>query len=296
MKGILVFSLLLLLGSCSPKPTTDDLKARIETILQQQKGEFALAFKDLASGEEVLINEHLQFHAASTMKTPVMIEVFNQAAAGKFSLTDSITVSTEFASIVDSTFTLSPEDDSEHDLYSLAGGKTTIADLVDRMITRSSNLATNILVDLVKASNVTQTMRDLGAKEILVLRGVEDGKAYRAGLNNKTNAYDLMVIFEKLAQGQVVGTEASAEMIRVLSGQEFNTIIPAKLPADVTVAHKTGWITGLNHDSGIVFLPDGKKYVVVILSHKLEDEERALSAMADVSFEIYRFVNGEFGK
>jgi len=64
----------------------------------------------------------------------------------------------------------------------------------------------------------------------------------------------------------------------------------------VTVAHKTGWITGLNHDSGIVFLPDGKKYVVVILSHKLEDEERALSAMANVSFEIYRFVSGEFGK
>jgi beta-lactamase class A len=293
MNRLIVFGLLFLLGACSRKPTTDDLTLKIQALLSQQKGEFAVAFKDLQTGEQVLINEHTLFHAASTMKTPVMIEVFKQASLRKFTLNDSVVVKTEFNSIVDSTFTLSPADDSEHELYLLAGRKTTVSDLVNRMITKSSNLATNILIDLVKASNVTQTMRDLGANEILVLRGVEDGKAYRAGLNNKTSAYDLMIIFEKMARGETVSDEASAEMIRVLSDQEFNTIIPAKLPREVTVAHKTGWITGLNHDSGIVFLPDGRKYVLVILSHKLEDEPAALSAMADVSAAVYAFVTGD---
>lgn len=291
-KQSFVLLLVVLTCACSPKPDTNQLKSEIQAILDQQKGEFAIAFKDLDTGDQLLINEHQMFHAASTMKTPVMIEVYQQAMAGKFALTDSAVVKTEFNSIVDSTFTLSPEDDSEHALYSLAGKKTTISDLVYRMITLSSNLATNILIDIVGATNVTQTMRDLGAKEILVLRGVEDGKAYRAGLNNKTSAYDLMIIFEKMALGKTVSPEASDEMIKVLSAQEFNTIIPAKLPKDVKVAHKTGWITGLNHDSGIVFLSDGRKYVLVILSHKLEDEESAIAAMSEVSARIYAFVAG----
>jgi beta-lactamase class A len=282
--------LLVLAASCTSGPTTESLRLELERLLQTQEGEFAIAFKDLATGEEILINEHVMFHAASTMKTPVMIEVFKQAEQGRFSMTDSILVKTEFNSIVDSTFALSPDDDSEHDLYALAGKKTTVSDLVFRMITLSSNLATNILIDLVGASNVTQSMRDLGATDILVLRGVEDGKAYRAGLNNKTSAYDLKLIFEKLAKNETVSSEADEEMIRILSAQEFNTIIPARLPKEVKVAHKTGWITGLNHDSGIVFLPDGRKYVVVILSHKLKDEEKAIAAMSEASKKIYEFV------
>jgi beta-lactamase class A len=284
---------LALITGCSDKPTTEQLKGDVESILNAQRGEFAVAFKDLTTGQHVFINERLMFHAASTMKTPVMIEVYNQAGKGLFRLADSIPVSTEFKSIVDSTFTLSPNDDSEHTLYGLAGRKTTVSDLVYRMITLSSNLATNILIDLVGATNVTQTMRDMGANDILVLRGVEDGKAYRAGLNNKTNAYDLMLIYEQLAQGRVVSEAASKEMIDILSAQEFNTIIPAKLPKEVKVAHKTGWITGLNHDSGIVFLPNGKKYVVVILSHKLQDEEQAVEAMGEVSRKIYEFASTE---
>lgn len=284
-------SILFLLASCADKPTTESLKEEIESILKSQQGEFAVSFKDIATGQQLLINEHLMFHAASTMKTPVMIEVFKQAAEGKFKLTDSVTVTTEFNSIVDSTFTLSPNDDSEHELYGLTGKKTTVNDLVYRMITLSSNLATNILIELVGATNVTQTMREMGANEILVLRGVEDGRAYRAGLNNQTSAYDLMLIYEQLALGKVVNESASQQMIDILSAQEFNTIIPAKLPREVKVAHKTGWLTGLNHDSGIVYLPGEKKYVLVILSHKLQDEEQAIEAMSDVSRKIYEFAS-----
>jgi len=163
-------------------------------------------------------------------------------------------------------------------------------ELVYDMIIVSSNLATNIIIELVDAKKVTQSMRDLGAKDIQVMRGVEDDKAFAQGLNNTVTAYDLMLIFEKMANGETVSKQASDAMIDILLDQKFNTIIPAKLPADVKVAHKTGSITGVHHDSGIVFLPDGRKYVLVILSKNLEDEEAATDGMASVSEIIYRHV------
>ena len=273
--------------SCEKK---QDITKQLTDSLNQTKGNFALAFKDLQTGKEILINEHRMFHAASTMKTPVMIEIFKQSQAGKFSIHDSVLIKTEFNSIVDSTFSLTPADDSDSTLYAVAGQKRPIDELTYKMIIRSSNLATNILINLVGAKNVTQSMRDFGANDIQVLRGVEDGKAFRAGLNNKTSAYDLMVIFSAIASGKAVNQEASDDMIKILLDQEFNDIIPARLPEDVKVAHKTGWITGLNHDSGIIMLPDGRRYVLVILSDSVEDEKAAKENMATASKMIYDYL------
>lgn len=272
--------------------TPDQLKLKINAELVKQKGTFAVAFKDLGSGEELVINEHLSFHAASTMKTPVLIETYKQAAAGKFSIADSILVKNKFKSIADrSAYTLDPASDSETDLYTKIGTKLPVYDLLYRMIIESSNLATNLIIELTGAENVTETMRKLGAKDIRVLRGVEDTKAYEKGLNNTTTAYDLMLIFANMAEGKTVNKESSDAMLRILLDQKFNDKIPAKLPADVKVAHKTGSITGVNHDSGIVFLPDGRKYVLVLLSKDIEDEKAAVNAMANVSGMIYEYFN-----
>jgi beta-lactamase class A len=158
------------------------------------------------------------------------------------------------------------------------------------MIISSSNLATNMVIELVNARHVTQTMRQLGANRIQVLRGVEDTKAFEKGFNNITTANDLMVIFEKMARGEIVDSAASQAMINILLNQQFNEIIPARLPKDVKVAHKTGNISHVQHDSGIVFLPNGKKYVLVLLSKNLQNEEQAKKAMAEVSEMIYQYV------
>jgi beta-lactamase class A len=266
------------------------LLKQVQTTLTQQKGFFAVAFKDLQTGETMLWNEHEMFHAASTMKTPVMIEVYKQVAAHKFSLTDSVLIKNEFKSIVDgSSYILNPADDSQQDLYKLIGTKLPLSELVYQMIIMSSNLATNIIMELVDGRKVTETMRTLGAKDILVLRGVEDGKAFAQGLNNTTTAYDLMLIFEKMVQGRIVSKTASEAMIKILLDQTHNTLIPALLPKEVKVAHKTGTITGVHHDSGIVFLPGGRKYVLVILSMGLEDDAAATTAMAKISEMIYAY-------
>jgi beta-lactamase class A len=224
------------------------------------------------------------------MKTPVMIEVYKQAEEGKLALTDSILIKDEFKSIVDgSPYKLSSSDDSYAPIYEQIGKKATLSSLVYDMITASSNLATNIVIELVDPKKVTQTMRDFGAKDILVLRGVEDTKAFQAGLSNKVTAYDLMLIFEKIATGTAVSKQASDSMRDILLEQDFNTIIPAKLPAGTKVAHKTGWITGLHHDSGIVYPENGSPYVLVLLSRNMDDEKAGIEAMANVSKLIYDY-------
>lgn len=291
-----VFHALLLLmwfaasSSCTRSNLTE-LENKIKKSLKTEEGTFAVAFKDLATSETLLINAKERFHAASTMKTPVLIEIYKQAQSGKFSLGDSILVENEFYSIVDgSLYSMSIDEDSKAELYDKIGTKQAIADLANDMITASSNLATNILIGLVGAKNVTQSMRELGAPDIEVLRGVEDIKAFELGMSNTTTAYDLMTIYEKLAKGEIVDQTASKEMIDILMDQEFKDMIPAKLPEGVKVAHKTGSITGVHHDSGIVYLPDGRKYVLVLLSKELEDFEAGTEMLAGVSRMIYDFV------
>jgi len=278
--------------------TLTQLEADIKAEFAKTEGDFAIAFRNLqAPEEELLINANESFHAASTMKTPVLLEVYKQAGAGTFDLDDSLVVKNEFKSIVDSSlYSLSPEDDSYSLLYEQVGQSQSIRDLSYNMIIASSNLATNIVIELVGAQNVTQTLRDMGANDIEVLRGVEDIKAYRAGLSNSTTAHDLMLMFEQIAQGKAVSEEASQEMIDILLDQKFNKMIPAKLPDDVKVAHKTGWISGLHHDSGIVFLPDGRKYVLVLLSKNLSDEDAGVETLATISKMVYDYMTQSVAK
>ncbi|HEU0109623.1 MAG TPA: serine hydrolase [Flavisolibacter sp.] len=267
----------------------DELKKVIQKELDIANTRFGVAFKDLQTGEILFINENENFHAASTMKTPVLVELFKQSAQGNFSMDDSIVIKNSFKSIVDgSSYSLTEEDDSEKELYTQVGAKKTIASLAYDMIIQSSNLATNILIELVQPANVMNTLHQLGATHMKVLRGVEDNKAYQKGMNNTTTALDLLLIFEQIANEQLVSAAACRAMINILLDQKFNEIIPAHLPGTVKVAHKTGSITGIQHDSGIVFLPDGKKYVLVLLSQfQPADEKKVIQAMANVSKHFY---------
>ena len=287
-----VLAAVIVVASCNTsKKALKTLQSDIEKELSGKKGTFAVAFKDLKTGRQINLKDKETFHAASTMKTPVMIEVYKQAGEGKFSLNDSIELKNEFKSIVDgSSFSLDSTDDSEFELYKHIGEKRTIAALLYQMIIVSSNFATNLIIEKVGAKNVTNSMRQLDAKDIEVLRGVEDNKAFEKGLINTTTAHDLMLIFEKIAKGQAVNADASQAMVNILLDQKFNEIIPALLPSDVKVAHKTGSITHVHHDSGIVILPDGRKYVLVLLSKDWDDEKLTIQTMANISLLIYKYV------
>lgn len=268
------------------------LKQNIENELASTSGTFAVAFQEVGNNEnKILINETIIFHAASTMKTPVMIEVFKQAGEGKFSLDKSIIVKNEFKSIVDgSSYNLDLSSDSDDKLYSLIGQKQKIYDLVYDMITVSSNLATNLLIELVGANKIYQTMKKLGLENLKVLRGVEDIKAYELGLNNTTDALSLMKLYLLIAEKKILTEKNCDAMIKILLDQKFNDKIPKYLPSDVKVAHKTGSISRVEHDSGIVFLPDGKQYVIVVLSKDLDDATKGRETIARISKLIYDYI------
>ncbi|SIO02802.1 serine hydrolase [Algoriphagus halophilus] len=276
--------------SCQKKPIEiPSLRENVLAQLDSIQGDVAVAYINLADPSDTLmIRASEEFHAASTMKVPVMIELYKQQEEGKLDLSDSIVLVNEFKSIVDgSPYSMDIGDDSDDVIYSKIGTTVSINDLTYSMITVSSNLATNVLIELVDAKNVTATMRTLGADKIEVLRGVEDQKAYDLGLSNSTTANDLMMIMKAIAEDQA-GTPADCEeMISILKDQQFNEIIPFYLPKDVTVAHKTGSITGVHHDAGIVYLPDGRSYVLVLLSKNLEDFDKGTNQLAKVSKLIY---------
>ncbi len=283
-------------AACQTNPNQDKLTTlaqQIEVRLAKVPGEFGVAFQHLEKpGDSLFLNADTPFHAASTMKTPVMVEVFRQANDGKFSLQDSLLLTNSFASIVDgSPYQLDTADDSGQDLYHHLGEQRTVRQLVYDMITYSSNLATNLLIQKVGAQQVTKTMQAMGVAGIQVLRGVEDQKAFDQGLNNTVTARGLAVLFAQIAQRKTVGHAASNEMEAILLDQKFNDIIPAQLPKEVRVAHKTGEIKGVRHDSGVVMLPNGEQYVIVLLSRKLTDPAAGVAAMAEVSAMIYAHVH-----
>ena len=276
-----------------PPLQNTELAEKINQLVRESGAEtVGVAYADLATGKEVLINPDVHFHAASTMKVPVMMEIFRQAAAGKISLDQRIPVKNDFASIVDgSHYSLTPDSDSDPSLYTKIGQSETIRDLIRLMITVSSNLATNILIERVNAERVMELMHTIGANDIRVLRGVEDGKAFQKGLNNTTTARDLMIIMRRIAERRAVSAKASDEMVKVMLAQKFNEGIPAGLPPNVKVSHKTGSITKINHDAAIVFPPGRKPYVLVVLTRGIEDEKRAHSLIADISRVVYEASN-----
>src|SRR5438067_2654600 len=167
--------------------------ARLDSLRRAAPDAFVgVAWRDLGSGTWLDVNGDSAFHAASTMKVPVMIELMRQTDRGALSLDQDILLVNQFGSIVDgSRYTLDPGDDSDSAAYGLVGRRVPVRELMRRMIVRSSNLATNALIALADPVKVTATAASLGATRTRVLRGVEDDKAYQRGLNNVTTAHDL---------------------------------------------------------------------------------------------------------
>lgn len=275
----------LLALSQSRDSVVEQIRARISAEPGAQVG---VAYIDLASGDTLFLNADTSFHAASTMKVPVMIELFRRANTGSFRMDQGLLMVNQFASIVDgSPYSLDVGSDSDSTLYRRIGQRVRVDTLLRLMITRSSNFATNTLITLVGADAVTRSMRSLGAQRIQVLRGVEDGKAFEKGMNNTTTARDLATILRAIQEGKAASPAATHEMLTILLAQEFNEKIPAGLPPGTRVAHKTGEITAVSHDAAIIYPTGRKPYVLVVLTHGISDGTRASKLIADISAIVY---------
>jgi len=276
------------------QPSEPDAPALIHQRIAASGAQVGLFYINLSRPDTLAHDADVRMHAASTMKVPVMIQVFRDAEAGMFGLDDSIPVVNTFPSLVDgSPFSVTPDDDSDTTLYGRVGGRATVRELVELMITVSSNLATNILMERVGAGRVTATMRELGTDSIEVLRGVEDDKAYEAGMSNTTTARDLARIAAAIAQDRAASPPACREMEAVMARQRFNDGIPPGVPSDATVAHKTGEITRIDHDFGIVTAANGTRYALAVMVRGLDSQDSSSALIADLSRLVYeRAVGG----
>ena len=273
-----------LLAACTSAPRPD-LGAQLDRIIAAHPAQsIAVSYYDFRDGTTVERNAKETFHAASTMKVPVMLGIFEAVTRGELTLDQQVPVRNEFVSIFDgSRYSLEAREDSDNTLYEKAGSSVTLEELVRLMIVRSSNLATNLVIEKIGAPRVMALMQQIGAHDIKVLRGVEDDLAYRAGMNNTTTAHDLMLIFRTLGESRAISPAASEKMTEILLAQEHNDGIPAGLPPGTKMAHKTGSITEIAHDAGIVYRPDGSKYVLVVLTRgfkKHDDADKVMAAVA----------------
>ena len=267
----------------------DSLRASIgRRVAKVKDAVVGVAYRDLETGDTLFLNADDSFHAASTMKVPVMIELYRRVDARGLGLDQGILLVNQFGSIVDgSPYTLDSGSDSDSSAYGRIGSRVTVRELIDRMITRSSNLATNALIELIGAGRANATAHELGARNIRVLRGVEDTKAFDAGLNNTTTARDLATLLNAIEAGTAASRASCNAMRDVLLRQEFNYEIPAGLPPGTKVAHKTGFITGVLHDAAIVYPGRRKPFVLVVLTRGIPVEATARQLIVDISRMVY---------
>ena len=231
-------------------------------------------------------------HAASTMKLAVLLAVFRQIEHGELSLDSPVHVRNRFTSIVNQEpFMLDLTRDADPNVYGHLGKTLTVRELAYWMITRSSNLATNLLVEVVGVSTIQLALDELDIDGIRVLRGVEDQKAFEAGLNNEVTANGLLKLLRIIAEGKAYSKKACDEMLNIMLEQQYRSGIPAGLPKAARVAHKTGNISTVHHDAGIVYLDGRKPYVLVILTQFAAETGRG-TAVADVSRDIFNTIAG----
>jgi beta-lactamase class A len=280
-----LFAMLIGAQTVSAQDPVSALRERVASRIAGVPGAVVgVVFAELGGGPAFSLNPDSVFHAASTMKVPVMIEYFRGIDAGGIKRDQDLLLGTTFKSIVDgSAYQLDAGVDSDSSVFGRVGQRVPLRWLIERMIVRSSNLATNTLIEVLDAKKVDATARSLGTTTMKVLRGVEDGKAFQAGLNNQTSARDLAVLLEAIESGKAASKQSSREMIDILAAQEFNDEIPAGLPPGTRVAHKTGWITGVTHDAALVYPPGRKPYVLVVLTKGIRERPVAQKLIADIS-------------
>jgi beta-lactamase class A len=269
------------------------LNEELERLARESKARaIAVAVHDLESGLRFSLHGERWFHAASTIKVAVLLAIFRAADEGRLRLEDSLHVRNRFFSAADGLpFHLNTDSDAMPELYQAIGLTAKISALAEGMITASSNLATNLLLDFVGVEYARKVLRAAEVDGVELRRGVEDHAAHEKGINNEVTANGLVRLLSAL-RGGFLRSESKEQAIGILLEQRFNSMIPAGLPAHAAVAHKTGEISTACHDMGIVYLPEREPYVAVILTEFDSEAEGRRETVATVSEVIYRSVMG----
>jgi beta-lactamase class A len=259
-----------------------------KTARESEARAVAVALLDFESGFRFSLAGDRWFHAASTIKVAVLLAVLRAADEGRIRLEDPLHVRNRFIGAADGfPFRLDADSDAMPELYRAIGRTVKISDLAEGMIAESSNLATNLLLDLVGVEYARSALRDAQVTGVELRRAVEDHAAHEGGMDNQVTAEGLLTLLCAL-RGGFLSNESRDHAIRILLAQRFNSMIPAGLPAHATVAHKTGEISTACHDMGIVYLPERQPYIAVILTEFDPESDGRRETVAAISEMIHR--------
>ena len=274
------------------------LTRAVETIAAEAGAEaVAVAYYDQATETSWSCRGERWFHAASTIKVAVLIGLFAAVEEGRFRLDDRLHVRNRFPSVLDGTaYAIASSRDADGEVHAAIGKLMPIRRLAEAMIATSSNLATNLLLDLVGVEAARRAVEGLGVPGVELVRGVEDEPAHRAGIDNRVTANGLIGIFRSIEERRAVTPEASDQMLEILSRQAFRSGIPAGVPegerGDTRFAHKTGETSTVTHDAGLVYLPDRPPYALAILTQWAGEGGSRRETVARLSEVVYRHLTG----
>jgi beta-lactamase class A len=260
-------------------------KARLKTI--------AVAFYDYETSIRFSYQGDRWLHAASTFKAAVLFALLKAAEAGLLDLDDQLHVRNRFASIADgSLYRIQRDRDGDGTIHDRIGRSIRLIDLARTMIVRSSNLATNLLIDHLTLDFIVNTLRDAEVHGVAIRRGVEDLVAHEVGINNEATAEGLLSVFRLFVNENHLSGQYRQTALDILLAQEYNDMLPARLPAGTRTANKTGEISTHCHDAGVIF-PEGRKpYVTAIMTEVNPASEDPRRAVADMSAAIFRYIVG----
>ena len=265
---------------------------------QARVSALAVALYDYALDLRFSLQASRAFHAASTIKLAILFALFRAEETSRLRLTDRLHVRNRFRSQADgSPFFLAADRDGDPDLYKSIGRTASVRDLAETMIVRSSNLATNLLIDHLEVPFVTECLTAAGLDALRCVRGVEDEAAFARGLNNYVTADGLLEFFRRVHETRVLSAENRERLFDILFQQRFNAMLPAGIPdsAKARVAHKTGEISTVTHDAGMIFLPGRAPYVLVVLTEypAAGNAGARNKTVAAVSAAVYEFLTNE---
>ena len=274
----------------------DELQLRLQVIAESAAPvTLGVSVHDYLSGIGWSFNGDRWFHAASVIKLPILVALFEAIDQGRFPLNGRLLVRNRFLSAFDGTpFRIYAARDSDPDVHAARGRTMRLRDLGERMIVRSSNLATNLLVDLLGVASINASLRQLGIDGVDLCRGVEDDRAFDNGMSNRMTPNGALAVLRSIVGSPHLSPESSTRMIEILLAQQFAGMIAPGLPESVRavarVAHKTGDISTVSHDAGIVFLPGRPPYLVVIFAENDGDAKDRTDVAVRASSAVYECV------
>jgi beta-lactamase class A len=283
--------------SMSRADLSSTLGKELDRLAVERKAKaIAVAVHDLETDFRFSLRGDRWFHAASTIKVAVLLAVFRAADEGRLRLNESLHVRNRFFSAAGgSVFHVGADRDATPELYQSIGRTAKISVLAHAMISGSSNLATNLLLDLLSVEYARKVLRDARVEGVELRRGVEDHGAHELGINNQATADGLLSLLCAI-RSDFLTDESKQQVIRILLEQRFKSMIPAGLPSHAIVAHKTGEISTVSHDIGIVYLPERQPYIATILTEFDPDQEGRRETVAAISEAIYRSLLGSESK